>query len=273
MLNKYLGTLYDDILITDIFKRLYFSEEFTKSNLVENYFIEDGDTPESIAYILYKKPEYCWYILTLNIITNKFEEWPISQDILSEYIENKYSTSSIVINPNILKQNNLNLSNIKYIKNSSITFKIKNYDKNLSKLITETKINSSLKSLFDASIELYDFNNTLLFTLNSNYRIIYEDKFSVHHFENNNETVSSFSSLYTNGPTYIESYSLGLAEEFVITNYQYEINKNDSKRNIILIRPEYIEQVSRQFRKIMTGVKKTQNVLEIPKNIISSLLE
>jgi hypothetical protein len=273
MLNKYLGTLYDNTLVTDILKRVYFSEEFTKSNLVENYFIEDGDTPESIAYILYKKSEYAWYILTLNILTNKFEEWPLTQNILSEYIEKKYPTSSIVINPNVLIENNINLSNIKYIKNSSISFEIKQYDKNLSKLITNFKINDNLKNLFESSIELYDKNNNLLLILNSNYRIIYDDKFSIHNFQVNNNIVSGFSSSYNGGPLYIESYSLGESNQYVITNYQYEINKNDAKRNIILIRPEYIEQVSRQFRKIMTGINKTQNVFEIPKNTLSSLLE
>lgn len=273
MLNKYLGTLYENTLVTDILKRVYFSEEFTKSNLVENYFIEDGDTPESIAYILYGKSEYCWFILTLNIITNKFEEWPISQNILTEYIQNKYSTSSIVINPNVLIENNINLSNIKYIKNGNISFEIKTYDKNFSKLITDLKIDDSLKSLLESNISLYNDNNTLLLSLNSNYRIIYDDAFSVHHFIKDNEIVSSFSLLTDNGPSYIESYASGLAEQFVTTNYQYELNINDEKRNILLIRPEYIEQVSRQFRKIMTGINKSQNILEIPSATFSSLLE
>jgi len=275
MLNKYLGTLYENNLVTDILKRVYFSEEFSRSNLVENYFIEDGDTPESISYSLYGKPEYCWFILNLNVIVNKFDEWPITQNILHESIQNKYPTSSIIINPTTLKNNNINLSNIKYIKDSSgsISYQIKNYDKNFSKLITNEKINDLFKSTLDSEIKIYNKNNVLVLYLTNDYRIVYDDAFSVHHFENNNEPVGSYIESYYNGPTYLESYASGLSEQFVITNYQYELIRNDDKRNIVLIRPEYIEQVVRQFRKIMTGINKSQNILEIPANTMSSLLD
>jgi hypothetical protein len=273
MLNNYSGTIYNNILITNILKKIYFTDNFIKSNLIENYFIEDEDTPEAISTILYGKPSYSWFILILNNIQNLHESWPIPQNVLLEYSKNKYSTSSIIINPLNLIQNNINLSNIKYIGNNDVFFEIKNYNKTFSKLITKTKINFSLNPLFASSLGLYDNNNNLLTTLYSGYRIVYDDLFSIKYFKKNNDIVDPFSEVYLSGPSYIESYSNGESEEYVFTNYNYELEINDEKRNILLIRPEYIDQVYRQYRKIMKGINKSKNILDVSDNNISSLLE
>jgi hypothetical protein len=44
--------------------------------------------------------------------------------------------------------------------------------------------------------------------------------------------------------------SLGYAN--IVTNIQYEEEKNDSKRKIKVMRPEYIDPVLRDFRRLFT---------------------
>ena len=52
--------------------------------------IQDGETPEQIAYKLYGSVNYHWVIMITNSIVNISKEWPLSSNVLSNYIESKY---------------------------------------------------------------------------------------------------------------------------------------------------------------------------------------
>lgn len=54
------------------------------------YTVEDGETPESIAYDKYGQIDYHWTILLLNHIVDPYFEWPLDRRRLAAYIENKY---------------------------------------------------------------------------------------------------------------------------------------------------------------------------------------
>lgn len=54
------------------------------------YTVDDSDTPEIVADKLYDDANLAWVILQFNDIVNVFEEWPMSQYALDQYINNKY---------------------------------------------------------------------------------------------------------------------------------------------------------------------------------------
>ena len=58
------------------------------------YIIQDGDTPEILAYKLYGSSERHWIILLYNDIIDPLFDWPLQQSVLNNFIENKYGSIS-----------------------------------------------------------------------------------------------------------------------------------------------------------------------------------
>ena len=69
------------------------------SNLVlfDDFFIKEGDSPESIAFNYYERVDYGWTILVVNDITNYHEQWPRTATSLREYVYDKYENPDAVM--------------------------------------------------------------------------------------------------------------------------------------------------------------------------------
>ena len=63
------------------------------SNL-EPYTIQDGETPEIIAYKRYDDVELHWAIMLANNIMNLYEDWPMNDKVLKDYISDKYKSQT-----------------------------------------------------------------------------------------------------------------------------------------------------------------------------------
>ena len=70
---KYTSNPYDGqwIEIKNIFSRIKIADNI-KDNVTafDDYFIEDGDRPDSISFEMYDDPGYDWTILLMNNIVN-----------------------------------------------------------------------------------------------------------------------------------------------------------------------------------------------------------
>jgi hypothetical protein len=66
-----------DINLVDIFRNVAF-KNVEESNAYDDYYIQDGETPEIISARLYGNTTYSWLILLINNITNLDTEWFIS---------------------------------------------------------------------------------------------------------------------------------------------------------------------------------------------------
>lgn len=67
-------------------------------SLFDEYIVQNGETPESIATNLYDNPFYGWTILLANDIVNYHDQWARSASALNEYVMSKYT------NPYAVKQ-------------------------------------------------------------------------------------------------------------------------------------------------------------------------
>lgn len=56
------------------------------------YTIQDGETPDSIAYNKLGGSEWYWTILLMNNITDMNKQWPLSGDEIEKLIEKKYGS-------------------------------------------------------------------------------------------------------------------------------------------------------------------------------------
>ena len=66
-----------------------------KNNILnfDYYDIQDGDTPESIAFKYYNNTEYHWTILIANDIIDYYDDWPMSVQRFEEYVNDKYDNA------------------------------------------------------------------------------------------------------------------------------------------------------------------------------------
>jgi len=267
MFKNYTATIYDNFLITDIFKRISFSDSFKNSSFVFEYTIKDEDSIMSMSYNYYNTTEYVWYILSINDIQNYFKEYPIKNNIINEFIEDKYPTSSLILNPRFLYENNINLSKITHIGNDNNKYSIKNYNKSLCKLVTNEQIPEGISN-FEFINEIYVYLDTgekiLIDKDEDGFKLSYLDSFSIHHFEYDQEIVDPFSNIPGTNISFLESFANNENEKYAIINYSYEIKNNDDKRKILFINSNLISTLNKQYKQIMSGIKKDTNVLNIP---------
>ena len=79
------------VLMTDLMARCSIIPEILKNPLLYyDYDIQDGDTPEIVAYKYYGNSYRYWIVLFANQITDPQWDWPLSSNSFDSYIANKY---------------------------------------------------------------------------------------------------------------------------------------------------------------------------------------
>ena len=78
--------------VTNLLRRVAIRTK-VKSNaaLYDTYNVKNGETPEIIADKLYEDPELLWVVLLINNVTDRYHDWPMSEQQFSTYVNEKYS--------------------------------------------------------------------------------------------------------------------------------------------------------------------------------------
>lgn len=257
------ASLYNDVLVTDILKKFKLSDKFKKSTAVENYRIKEEDTPESLAYLLYGDSQLSWLILMLNDIRDRNNEWPYSFQNLENKINSTYNTSALYFFDSDFSI--LPISTVKTISINGYDYGIKSIDPNLNKIVTKEKIPSYIGT---SDLVQMTFTRYSILGLKNPRRIVYEDSYSIHHFEDvDGNYIDPRSTVdgrdYDEEYSYLYQYAAQEAEEYVITNRDYELSINDAKRDILLLLPEYKNGIVSKISRLFKNTEKTNNVLEL----------
>jgi hypothetical protein len=133
------------IILTNLMARVSIVPEFLKNPVIYyDYDIQEGDTPETIAYKYYGDSYRYWIVLFTNQIVDPQWDWPIESTSFNKYIEDKYQT----FNP---------YSTIKY------------YEKIVTKYDSSTQTTSVEKIVIDEDTynTLTDSTNTYVTATNS----------------------------------------------------------------------------------------------------------
>ena len=257
----------------DIFGNLSF---FTK------YKIVGDERPDNIAFKEYDDSSLDWVVLLSNNILNVQDEWPLPQTSLNEILLEKYGTydklySDVhhyetveiknskggVILPGELETPKTWRTNGNYIQ--AITTKITQISGTESKIATVT-MNNGIKDLVVGS-EVY---------INNVSSSVYNGRFPVTSTLKVGDVVIRFTYVLPSIPEVKQPEILGTEEvtftvegtvgtgnayyyEYyddnsyhtipaakmtkAVTNYQYEIKKEDDKRNIFILKPDYLNVV------------------------------
>ena len=78
-------------LVTNLLKRIAVRSKVKTNVLVfDTYDVRMGETPEEIADKLYNDPELHWVVLLMNDITDRYHQWPLTENQFLAHINDKY---------------------------------------------------------------------------------------------------------------------------------------------------------------------------------------
>ena len=78
--------------VTNLLKRVAIRSKLkTNVSLFDTYDVKNGETPEIIADKLYDDPKLHWIIMLLNNVTDRYHDWPMSEQQFNSYLNEKYS--------------------------------------------------------------------------------------------------------------------------------------------------------------------------------------
>lgn len=79
--------------VTDITRRFTLDSFLRNSQIVyDEYYIQDGETPDTVAWDYYRDPTMDWLILLVNQIKDPYYDWPLSYEKFQSYIKQKYGS-------------------------------------------------------------------------------------------------------------------------------------------------------------------------------------
>ena len=78
-------------LVTNLLKRVAVRSKVKTNVLVfDTYDVKSGETPEMIADKLYNDLELHWVVLLMNDITDRYHQWPLTENQFIAHINDKY---------------------------------------------------------------------------------------------------------------------------------------------------------------------------------------
>ncbi len=86
-----------ETFMKDIFRRVKVKSN-AKNNIVEFdfYDVQDGETPEMIAFKYYGDSQLHWTILVINDIIDYYTDWPMSVVKFESYMKEKYDNPDAI---------------------------------------------------------------------------------------------------------------------------------------------------------------------------------
>jgi hypothetical protein len=211
--------------VKNIFRRARIRED--QANVVfafDEYYIPGDLRPDQLAEQVYRNPNYDWVILTANNIIDIRNEWPMDDVTFQKYLLAKYKTQSEIAS-------------------------VHHYE-------TTEQLDDFSRIVIPAGLKV-----------DSNFDMSYLER------NTSRQVEVSYSNTISGTPEATTVDNNGTARDAngkiienlrvkAVTNYEFETNLNDSKRNIILPKKEYIPAFISDLDKIMTydpKVKETIN--------------
>ena len=248
----------------------------------EKYTIVGDDRPDNIASQYYDDPNLDWVVLLSNNITNIQSEWPLPQSSFDEFLLEKYGTyeklhSGIhhyetleiknlkggVILPGGLKTPNKWKTNGNFIQATNT--KINQISGNESKVATVT-MNNGIKNLtvgdevFISNVSSSVYNGRFPVTsilsvgdvvIRFTYNLPSIPDVKLPEIDGSEEVIFTVEGEVGTGNAYYYEYYDGKNYNTIpaaqmtkaITNYEYEVEKENNKRNIFLLKPTYLNVI------------------------------
>ena len=223
------------VTIKDFFRKAVINS-FNLDSVVdyEYYELSEGDRPDVVATKLYGDTDLHWIFFLVNDIENYYD-WYLSSEEFENHIDSYYkgqyltfaTTEDVVQYPNYDSQGNL-LNTRKYLLGEKVTT-----PKGSGHILEVDPLNKRVR----VERSLWEAGETLSGTNKSSQIVsVVEPRDVIVHYKND-------SGVITNVPTSgFTSVSL----------WQHEFEKNEEKRKIKIVKPEYLGVVLNEFEVLMS---------------------
>jgi len=272
------GTKSSDQYVTvkNLFRRVKLRDDLQNVfTIFDKYQIPDGSRPELVAQEIYGSVQYDWVVIVSAGITRLRDEWPLSDKQVYDYAESIYGSDLNGIHHYETKEVRDSEDRLilpaGQIVDRDFSFVYtdidKNYSNTLSKIsyteisIENTPINTSIikVNLSKNNVKIGDellINGIYIPVISSTNDII-----------NNTKVITLSSPIPINisgGSTLTFKFNNTILIETNpvtgISNYEYEVRKNNDKRSIYVLKPRYLQQVINDTRKAMIYDRSSQYV-------------
>ena len=207
------------IAVKNLFRRARLRGDLESvATAFNDYIIGEDLRPEQIAQELYGDPRFDWVILIANNIINVRNEWPLSNNDFQKFVLEKYGSEE-------------NLAKIHHYKTTP------QYDEYRRLVLPQgLKVDSNfdmnyLKLTPTAQMEMSYSGGTLATA--TNVDVVGTATDASGNVIQNSKVTS-------------------------VSNYDYEVEVNDAKRRIGVIKPTYLDVIVSDLRKIMSYKRSTQ---------------
>jgi hypothetical protein len=272
--------------VTNIIARFAFEKGLKEnSSTFYKYNIKDSDTPEIIAYKFYGNVERQWVVLLFNDIIDPQFDWPFESNQLITYIDKKYTANgaSAVDDTNMptyLLRASAGTPPYAALLTESINGRLLGDINNSGSVLAS---DSRLYTLYnEGSGGGSSFNyivNVLRPTISSNttkYASLINSKtgitWAMSNYKNYYKVITTTASdgtitinkIQVDGGTWstisnsTNTYTTQAGQTVTVaitkerqTYYDYEVEENEAKREINLIKAEFIPAIEKEFKKII----------------------
>lgn len=209
--------------ITDVFRKVKVDPKFLDNiTFYKYYVIANGERPDTVSYNLYGRVDYHWTFGLLNPwLLDIRTDWPMNNLELEDYVFAKYPNDALMISDRTLATKYVVGETVQGLaSNAKATIISKNV--NLGYLVVKKTSGNFVNGELVLGLKSGDFLPI------ASERKQYN---APHHFALGNGDV-------------VDRFKVGAQP---ITNYEYEIEKNESHTRIKVIRPELIDAVIEKF--------------------------
>ena len=279
------------ITVKNLFKRGQLRPDIIQNlTYFEKYVVRGDDRPDTVAAEYYDDPTLDWVVLLSNNITNIQSEWPLPQKAFDETMLEKYGTyeklySGIhhhetkeikdskggVVLPGGLKTPNKWRTNGNFIQATNT--KVNQISGNDAKVATVTMYNG-IKNLTvgsevlikNVSSDVYNgrFPITSIYSVDGvvikfTYDLAAIPDIKLPEIEGTEEVIFTVEGAVGTGNAYYYEYYDGNSYDTIpaanmlqsVTNYDYESSREDDKRNIYLLKSQYLNVIQNDMDKNM----------------------
>lgn len=268
--------------VTNIFANVKFIKDVLLNNdIYYPYNVKDGERPEDIANKLYRDPTKHWIILLANNIVDPQYDWVMSQNAFEDYINKKYSSVNVQLPTTDLYASNYIVGEVVYqgdsLADSSCQGQVASFNsatkvlqiKFPSQSVANATNITGVTSGQSHNIQTVTVNNDgyhwainttshLQVTetrYNSYDKVKNTTTYSVSTYDYNfsNDTVVGRPVGQSNTSNLLEDGTTLTVETFIGPKsfYDYEVERNEAKRLIKLPKPEFINVIEQQFKRLM----------------------
>ena len=279
------------ITVKNLFKRGRLRPDiFGNLNFFTKYKIIGDERPDNVAFKEYNDSSLDWVVLLSNNILNIQDEWPLSQNSLDEVLLDKYGTyqelhsgihhyetieikntkGGIILpggletpnkwrtNGNFIQATNTKVNQISGNDAKVATVTMYNGIKNLT-VGSEVLINNVSSSVYNGRFPVTSVLKVGDVVIKFTYNLPSIPDVKLPEIEGTEEVTFTVEGTVGVGNAYYYEYYDDNTYHTIpvsnmtkaVTNYQYEIKKEDDKRNIYLLKPDYLNVIFNDLDDIM----------------------